>query len=74
VSQISQRGGNGLGMPLQRGPVIGAEFEDGDPHAATPVLMADILVRRDQNADSNDSCRWLRGPAHIWRGLPELVL
>jgi len=22
---------NGLGMKLQRGPVIGAKFEDGDP-------------------------------------------
>jgi hypothetical protein len=36
-------------MPLQRGPVIGAEFQDGDPPAAKPVLMANVLVRRDQN-------------------------
>ncbi len=38
-------------MPLQRGPVIGAEFEDGDSHAAKPVLMANVLVRRDQNVE-----------------------
>ena len=38
-------------MPLQRGPVIGAEFEDGDPLAAKPILMANVLVRRDQNVE-----------------------
>ncbi len=38
-------------MPLQRRPVIGAEFEDGDPQVAKPVLMADVLVRRDQNVE-----------------------
>jgi hypothetical protein len=42
---------NGLGMPLQRGPVVGAEFEDGDPQVAKRVLMADVLVRRDQNVE-----------------------
>jgi hypothetical protein len=31
--------------------VIGAEFEDGDPQAAKPVLMANVLVRRDQNVE-----------------------
>jgi hypothetical protein len=51
MSQIGQRDRNGLGMPLQRGPVIGAEFEDGDPEAAKPVLMAKVLVRRDQNVE-----------------------
>jgi hypothetical protein len=51
VSQIGQGDGNGLGMPLQRGPVIGPEFEDGDSHAAKPVLMANVLVRRDQNVE-----------------------
>jgi hypothetical protein len=51
MSQIGQRDRNGLGMPLQRGPVIGAEFEDGDPQAAKPVLMANVLVRRDQNVE-----------------------
>lgn len=39
-------------MPLQRGPVICAKFEDGDPQAAKPVLMADVLVRCDQNVES----------------------
>lgn len=38
-------------MPLQRGPVIGAEFEDGDPQAIKPVLMANILVRRNQHIE-----------------------
>lgn len=38
-------------MPLQRGPVIGAEFEDGDPLAAKPILTANVLVRRDQNVE-----------------------
>ena len=38
-------------MKLQRGPVIGAEFEDGDPQAAKPVLMANVLVRRDQTVE-----------------------
>ena len=38
-------------MPLQRGPVIGAEFDDGDPHAAKPVLMSNVLIRRDQNVE-----------------------
>lgn len=38
-------------MTLQRGPVIGSEFEDGDPKAAKPVLMANVLVRRDQNVE-----------------------
>jgi len=42
---------NGLGMKLQRGPVIGAEFEDGDPQATKPVLMPDVLVGRDQNVE-----------------------
>jgi hypothetical protein len=51
VSQFGQRDRNGLGMKLQRGPVIGAEFEDGDPQAAKPVLMANVLVRRDQNVE-----------------------
>jgi len=31
--------------------VIGAEFEDGNPQATKPVLMPDILVRRDQNVE-----------------------
>lgn len=35
-------------MLLQRSPVIGAEFEDGDPQATQPVLMANVLVRGDQ--------------------------
>jgi hypothetical protein len=39
-------------MSLQRRPVIGAEFDDGDPQTAKPVLMANVLVRRDQNVDS----------------------
>ena len=39
-------------MLLQRGPVIGAEFEHGDSHAAKPVLMANVLVRRDQNVEN----------------------
>jgi hypothetical protein len=51
MSQIGQGDGNGLGMLLEREPVIGAEFEDGDPHAAKPVLMANVLVRRDQNVE-----------------------
>jgi hypothetical protein len=51
MSQIGQRDRNGLGVPLQRGPVIGAEFEDGDPQTAKPVLMANVLVRRDQNVE-----------------------
>jgi hypothetical protein len=51
VSQIGQGAENGLGMLLQRGPVIGAEFEDRDPHTAKPVLMANVLVRRDQNVE-----------------------
>jgi hypothetical protein len=51
MSQIGQRGRNGFAIPLQRGPVIGAEFEDGDPQAAKPVLMANVLVRRDQNVE-----------------------
>ena len=38
-------------MKLQRGPAVGTAFEDGDPPAAKPVLMADILVRRDQNVE-----------------------
>jgi hypothetical protein len=38
-------------MPLQRGPVIGAEFEDGYPQATKPVLMANVLVRGDQNVE-----------------------
>ncbi|MBV9250665.1 MAG: hypothetical protein JO227_15630 [Acetobacteraceae bacterium] len=38
-------------MLLQRGPVIGAEFEHGDSHAAKPVLMANVLVRRDQDVE-----------------------
>jgi hypothetical protein len=38
-------------MPLQRGPVIGAEFEDRDPQAVKPVLMPNVLVRRDQNVE-----------------------
>jgi hypothetical protein len=51
MSQIGQGDGNGLGMLLKRGPVIGAEFKDGDPHAAKPVLMANVLVRRDQDVE-----------------------
>jgi hypothetical protein len=51
VSQIGQGDGNGRGIPLKRGPVIGAEFEDGDFQAAKPVLMANVLVRRDQNVE-----------------------
>ena len=51
MSQIGQRDRNGLGMKLQRGPVIGAEFEDGDPPVAKPVLMVNVLVRRDQNVE-----------------------
>ena len=35
----------------KRRPVIGAEFEDGNPQATKPVLMPDILVRRDQNVE-----------------------
>ena len=31
--------------------MIGAEFEDGDPQATKPVLMPDVLVRRDQNVE-----------------------
>jgi hypothetical protein len=31
--------------------VIGAEFEEGDPQTAKPVLLAYILVRRDQNVE-----------------------
>jgi hypothetical protein len=51
MSQIGQRDQNGPGMPLQGGPVIGAEFEDGDPQAAKPILMANVLVRRNQNVE-----------------------
>jgi hypothetical protein len=51
MSQIGQRDRNGLGMKLQRGPVIGAQFEDGDPLAARSVLMANVLVRPDQNVE-----------------------
>jgi hypothetical protein len=51
MSQIGQGDGNGPGMLLERGPVIGAKFEDGDPHAAEPVLIANVLVRRDQNVE-----------------------
>jgi hypothetical protein len=36
---------------LQRGPAIGAEFENGDPHASKPVLMANVPVRHDQNVE-----------------------
>ena len=32
--------------------MIGAELEDGDPQAAEPVLMANVLVRRDQNVET----------------------
>ena len=38
-------------MKLQRGPVIGAEFEGGDPQAAKPVPMVNVLVQRDQNVE-----------------------
>jgi hypothetical protein len=38
-------------MPLERGPVIGAEFEDGYSHAGEPVLVANILIRRDENIE-----------------------
>ena len=31
--------------------MIGAEFEDGDPPVAKPVLMMNVLVRRDQNVE-----------------------
>jgi hypothetical protein len=31
--------------------VIGAEFEEGDPQTAKLVLLAYILVRRDQNVE-----------------------
>lgn len=31
--------------------MIGAESEDGDPQVAKPVLMANVLVRRDQNVE-----------------------
>jgi hypothetical protein len=50
-SQIGQRDRNGVSMPLQRGPVIGAEFEDGDPPATNPVLVPNVLVGRDQNVE-----------------------
>lgn len=38
-------------MPLERGPVVGAEFEDGYSHAGKPVLVANILVGRDENVE-----------------------
>jgi hypothetical protein len=38
-------------MSLERGPVIGAEFEDGYSHAGKPVLVANILVGRDENVE-----------------------
>jgi hypothetical protein len=38
-------------MKLERGPVIGAEFEDGYSHAGEPVLMANIPVGRDENVE-----------------------
>jgi hypothetical protein len=38
-------------MPLERGPVIGTEFEDRHPHAGEPVLVANILVGRDENVE-----------------------
>jgi hypothetical protein len=48
-------------MPLERGPVIGAEFEDGYSHAGEPVLVANILVGRDENIEPFALC----GPQEI---------
>ena len=64
-------------MPLQRGPVIGAEFEDGDSLAAKPVLMANVLVRRDQNVEPvplgspEEIAVALLVPTHL-KGVPDL--
>lgn len=48
-------------MPLERGPVIGAEFEDGYSHAGEPVPVANILVGRDENIEPSA----LGGPQEI---------
>jgi len=50
-AEVGKGSGHRRSMKLERGPVIAAEFEDGYSHAGEPVLMADIIVGRDENVE-----------------------